>query len=85
MILLRKKSSSSSSVGCWWCYCRNIISNIFGEKGLKKEGKTEANSEKGKKTKKNQPEIRLFTSTIQMVRKFAPLLDPDSSPKKEKP
>ena len=38
-------------------------------------------SGKGKKWKKKQSEIRLFTSTSNDPR-FAPLLDPDSSPKK---
>ena len=38
-------------------------------------------SEKGKKWKKQQSEIQLFTSTSNDPR-FAPLLDPDSSPKK---
>ena len=38
-------------------------------------------SDEGKKWQKKQSEIRLFTSTSNEPR-FAPLLDPDSSPKK---
>ena len=39
------------------------------------------NSEKENNMEKKQSEIRLFTSTSNEPR-FAPLLDPDSSPKK---
>ena len=51
------------------------------EKGRKNNGKRLGKSEKGKNGKRKQSEIQLLTSTSNDPR-FAPLLDPDSSPKK---
>ena len=65
-------------------YSSNIISNIFGRKRQEKSGKRGGKIRKRRKTKKNQAEIGLFTSTIQMVRKSSrtELCSPNFGPPK---